>query len=96
MGARSTLRTPWIFKKSAFRLYKQDNEALLEKCFLNDYKYIESKMEYLIKDDKEREDVKNILCKNYKYIRDGYKQAAGSESQSDFMAINQSSLTSIM
>lgn len=52
----------------------------MEKCFLNDYKYIESKMDYLIKDKDEKEQVKNILCKNYKYIRDSYKLAAGSDS----------------
>lgn len=55
MGARSHLRTPWDIKKSAFRLYKPDNAALMEKCFLNDYKYIETKMVYLIKDEDERE-----------------------------------------
>jgi len=40
LGARDNIRTPWIFEKSVFRVYKPDTKALLDKCFMNDWKYI--------------------------------------------------------
>jgi hypothetical protein len=51
LGARDGVKTPWIFEKSAFRTYKQDTFAILEKCFEADYPRILTKLEYLIKDE---------------------------------------------
>lgn len=74
---KASKRTPWQFKLSAFRTYKPDTKQLLEKCFENDWSFIESKVEYLIKDAKDIEQSKKYLKANYKVIRDAYKLTAG-------------------
>lgn len=44
-------KTPWDFKKSIFRDYIPDNEALLTRCF--EYDWSNSKLTKIIKDEKE-------------------------------------------
>lgn len=78
---KASKRTPWQFKLSAFRTYKPDTKQLLEKCFENDWSFIESKVEYLIKDAKDIEQSKKYLKANYKVIRDAYKLTAGQSSE---------------
>jgi len=52
---KAARKAPWLFKLSAFRMYKPDTKMLLEKCFDFDWSFIESKVEYLIKDAKDIE-----------------------------------------
>jgi hypothetical protein len=34
-------KSAWVFKTSVFKLYREDNKDLLDKCFLDDWQYIE-------------------------------------------------------
>lgn len=81
LGAEKRAQTPWMFKKSAFRTYKPDTRPLLDKCFDYDWSFIESKVEYLIKDQKDIELSKKYLRANYKVLRDAYKLTAGQSSE---------------
>ena len=96
LGGRDGLKSAWIFKTSAFRLYKPDSKELLEKCFLNDWSYIEQKIEYIIKDPGEREKVKMIFKTNYRYLRGAYKYTAGLDAVGNFVSIGANSFTSLM
>ena len=58
LGSRSSLRTPWLFKKSAFSNYRPDSHTLLNDCFEHDWQFIITKVEYLIKQEGERAAVK--------------------------------------
>ena len=58
LGTRASLRTPWLFKKSAFSNYRPDSQTLLNDCFEYDWQFIITKVEYLIKQEQERAAVK--------------------------------------
>ena len=77
LGPRHHVKTPWKFSTSVFRMYKPDSQRLLDECFEADWINIESKVEYLIKDEKDRQKVKKYLKSNYKALRDAYKLTAG-------------------
>ena len=96
LGARDKLRTPWKFTNSCFKSYKPDTAALLDKCFEFDWEFIESKVEYLIKNSSEREKVKKYLKKNYKLLRDAYKLTAGQDAQGNQMSIGKNSFGALM
>ena len=86
LGVRSTVRTPWIFEKSAFRQYKADDKKILDKCFEFDWSYILMHVQNkLIKDNDELQLVKKIIKENYKLLRDAYKMNAGQDSEGDVM-----------
>jgi hypothetical protein len=70
-------KSAWVFKTSVFKLYREDNKDLLDKCFLDDWQYIELKIAYVIKDEGERSIVKSILKSNYRLLRSAYKYTAG-------------------
>jgi hypothetical protein len=96
LGPRDRAKSPWQFRTSAFRNYKPDTRALLEKCFELDYAQIESKVEYLIKDSKDRAAVKGYLLENYKMLRDAYKLTAGQDAQGNSMSIGKNSFSALM
>jgi len=96
LGARDKLRTPWKFSNSCFKSYKPDTAALLDKCFEFDWEFIESKVEYLIKNTSERENVKKYIKKNYKLLRDAYKLTAGQDAQGNQMSIGKNSFGALM
>lgn len=75
LGDRSKLRTPWNWSLSVFKHFKADNEALLNKCFELDWS--RTKIARLIKDENERQTVKELLRKNYKWFRESYKYISG-------------------
>lgn len=96
LGGRDGLKSAWVFKTSAFRLFKLDTKELLGQCFDNDWGHIEFKVEYLIKDEQEREKVRLILKENYKYIRDAYKYTAGLDPVGNLMSIGGNSFKELM
>jgi len=97
LGVRSTQRTPWIFKKSAFRLYKEDDKKILDKCFEFDWSYILSHVEgKLIKEEDQLKMVKKIIKENYKLLRDAYKMNAGQDSEGDVMKMGFISFTRLL
>ena len=51
LGARESLRTAWLFSKSAFSQYRPDTQSLLHDCFETDWSFIVTKVKYLIKQD---------------------------------------------
>lgn len=53
------VKTPWDVKNSVFRDYIPDNELILTKCFEIDWG--NSKISKIIKDEREKEQVKNYL-----------------------------------
>jgi hypothetical protein len=59
-------KTPWDFRKSVFKDYIPDNEQILTKCF--DFDWTNSKLHKIIKDEKEKEQVRVFLRNNYKYM----------------------------
>ena len=81
-------KSAWVFKKSVFRDFRPDTIKLLNDCFETDWKCILSKIEYLMKETREREKVKEIVRANYKYIYFGYKYCAGKNCLNNFMSIN--------
>lgn len=52
-------KTPWDFKKSVFKDYIPDNELILAKCF--EFDWSNSKIQKIIKDEKEKEKVMHYL-----------------------------------
>ena len=90
-------RTPWIFKKSAFRRYLPDSKKILDKCFEFDWSYITSHVENkLIKGEEELKIVKKVLRENYNLLRDAYKCNAGHDSDGDVMKMGPLSTTRLL
>ena len=96
LGARGEQKTPWLHSKSCFKSYRPDTTALLDACFEYDWQFIESKVEYLIKKEAEREQVKKFMKKNYKMLRDAYKLTAGQDAQGNQMSIGKNSFGALM
>jgi hypothetical protein len=86
LGNRHKQRTPWDFKLSCFKLYIPDNESILSKCFELDWS--RTKIDRLIKDEDQRETIKHICKKNYKWFRESYKYIAGMEPQNNVPCIS--------
>lgn len=59
LGNRDKIRTPWDFNLSVFKTYKPDNHRLLNDCFELDWS--RTKIERIVKDDNERDRLKNYL-----------------------------------
>ena len=93
LGPRDFIRTPWIFSKSAFRLYKPDDQNILDKCFENDWSHISANVAKFIKDEAIRENVKALLKNSYKCIKDAYKYTVGQEIVGNLMSIGINSFT---
>jgi hypothetical protein len=74
LGNRHKQRTPWDFKLSCFKSYVPDNDSLLAKCFELDWS--RTKIERMIKDEDQRDTIKHIVKKNYKWFRESYKYIA--------------------
>ncbi|CAI2363827.1 unnamed protein product [Moneuplotes crassus] len=65
----------WEQEKSVFKKYRVDNTKLLGKCFEFDWNC--SKIENMIRDDSEKEKIKEFLQKNYRLMRECYRYYAG-------------------
>ena len=96
LGARGEQKTPWLHSTSCFKGYRSETTALLDACFEQDWQSIESKVEYLIKKEAEREQVKKFMKKNYKMLRDAYKLTAGQDAQGNQMSIGKNSFGALM
>ena len=59
-------KTPWDIKKSVFKDYVADHEALLTKCF--EFDWSNSKIHKIIKDNQEKELVKQYLRSIYQHL----------------------------
>jgi len=71
------VKTPWDFMTSVFAPYKPDTSKILNECFLFDWDKI--RVEKLLKGEKQLYEVKEYCMKNYKVIRDVYKQYSGEQ-----------------
>ena len=71
---KSRPKTPWTFENSFFARFKHDNDLLMQRCFEFDWK--SGVFDRIIKNDTDREVVKNYLRYKYKYIRECYKHLA--------------------
>jgi len=71
------VKTPWDFMTSVFAPYKPDTAKILNECFLFDWDKI--RVEKLLKGEKQLYEVKEYCMKNYKVIRDVYKQYSGEQ-----------------
>lgn len=80
-------KTPWLFNKSVFSMYKADTERILNKCFFADWEQIQPNIDLFVKDTTDRMDLKNVLLENYKVIRDSYKYLAGQDLLNNFPSI---------
>jgi hypothetical protein len=65
------LKTPWKFSLSVFKDYKLDNIKHLESCFEQDWE--NSKIPRYVKDEEERDLLKQFLKANYSNFRESYK-----------------------
>lgn len=68
-----------------FKNFKPDDEKLLNNCFEMDWS--KTKVERLIKDDKERELLKQVVKAHYKWFRESYKYISGIDPQKDLFCI---------
>jgi len=59
-------KTPWDIKKSVFKDYVADHEAFLTKCF--EFDWSNSKIHKIIKDNQEKELVKQYLRSIYQHL----------------------------
>ena len=96
LGPKKRGKSPWRFSTSAFRNYKPDTQKLLDKCFEFDWLFIQTKVEYLIKDENDRKDVKKYLKSKYKYLRDAYKQTSGEDAKGNGMSIGRNAFSALM
>lgn len=87
---------PWAISKSCFRDYKADSKELLDQCFENDWEYIRHKVEYIIKDNDERAEVRRLLKENYAPILHAYKYQAGVDLQSNFTSISKEGFVTLI
>jgi len=71
LGLRSRLKTAWDFKTSIFREYKPDTDATRIRCF--EFDWNTCKLQSLIKSKQDLQEVRSLLYKNYKGIRELYK-----------------------
>lgn len=96
LGPQERGKSPWNFSTSAFRLYKPDSKQLLDQCFEVDWTAITTKVEYLIKDEKDRAELKRYLKSKYKMLRDAYKLTAGQDAQGNGMSIGKNAFAALM
>jgi hypothetical protein len=57
-------KTPWDVRRSVFKDYVPDNDMILAKCF--EFDWNSSKISKIIKDEREKEQIKNFLRTHYK------------------------------
>ena len=86
LGNRKNIKELWKFSKSVFKNFKKDDETLLNNCFILDWS--RTKVERLIKDEKEKDALKEILKANYKWFRESYKYISGLDPQKDLFCIS--------
>ena len=65
----------WTLKNSVFAGFKDETDALMEKCFEDDWRRIKSKMRRFIKDPDELEAVKDIFEEHYVDLCNAFKHA---------------------
>ena len=65
------MKTPWDFMTSLFAKYKPDTQKSINECFLFDWDI--TRIEKLLKGDKEISEIKEYCMMNYQVIRDVYK-----------------------
>ena len=87
LKTRAVVKTPWLFHKSVFSMYKADTDKIINKCFFADWEQIEPNVELFVKDSSDRSALKGVLLKNYKVIRDSYKYLAGQDCLNNFPSI---------
>lgn len=61
----------WSYELSIFKNYQPDNEEIIDECF--EYDYGSSKINKIIKDPLEYNEVKEIMREYYPYIFASYK-----------------------
>ena len=85
LGNREKMREPWDFSLSVFAKYKYDSPKLLDDCFEMDWK--RTKVEKIVKNEEDRENLKTYFRSIYKYFREVYKFVAGSDPMGDIFCI---------
>ena len=85
LGSRNKLRTPWDFNLSCFASYKPDNARLINQCFETDW--ARTKVDRIVKNEEERERFKTYCRSIYKWFRDMYKFASGTDAMGDLFCI---------
>ena len=85
LGNRNKVRTPWDFRLSCFAAYRIDSTRLLNDCFEMDWN--RTKVARIVKNDEERDRVKTYIRSIYKWFREMYKFAAGSDPMNDLFCI---------
>ena len=85
LGARNKLRTPWDFNLSCFASYKADTTRLLNQCFEQDW--ARTKVDRIVKNEEERDRFKTYFRSIYKWFREVYKFASGSDAMGDIFCI---------
>ena len=85
LGNRSKVRTPWNFSLSVFASYKIDTPKMLNDCFEVDW--ARTKVDKIVKDPEEREELKAYVRSVYKHFREVYKFVAGSDPMGDVFCI---------
>ena len=60
------VKTPWDVRNSVFKDFIPDNELLLSNCF--EFDWSNTKISKIIKDEKDKEEIKKYLKSIYKYI----------------------------
>lgn len=94
LDGRKKLRTPWKFNLSIFRDYKVDNAKLLDNCFEADWS--NSKIDRIVKDEAEQNQVKKLLKQNYSKFRESYKQLSGVDPQKDLLCIGNNTFSDVV
>ena len=68
-------KTNWTFPKSIwYRNYRFENDTILKQCFEEDWQH--NKIPKFVKKEEDIQEIKHILWKNYKHIKNVYKYYA--------------------
>ena len=84
----------WSFENSFFAGYKNDNEAIMYKCFEFDWK--SGVFDRILKNQEEKEAIKNYLRPIYKLIREAYKHMSSMSPAGIVPSIGMNSMTELM
>ena len=77
-----------------FKDYKIDTQKLLDQSFEQDWK--NSKIERIVKDEAEQEQMKRLLRSKYVGFRESYKQLSGVDPQRDLTAIGVNTFSEVI
>jgi hypothetical protein len=93
IASQKDIRPRWIFGKSLFKDWRVDDDTFLNRCFEADWK--SGKYANFIKNEEDRNNLKEYLRSVYKPMKDCYKVCSSHSNSDKLYAIGKNGITEI-